>query len=155
MVQISPCLIGTAFLGAMLATTVGKSKSVVSELKGKLNEQELWIYEQARNERQGLFMTGIMLGTVIGIAMLYYLEGTYNPLTNGCLFSAVVMTVGYFYYMLMPKKHVVIEHLDDGYKRQLWQNVYRTMQTQYWSGFAAGIVGYLILGYGLTARNET
>lgn len=152
MVQINPCLIGTAFLGAMLSMTTGKSKDVVLELKGKLNEQELWVYEQARQERQGLFMTGLILGMIVGFAMLYYLAGSYNPLTNGCLFSSVVMTFSFFYYMLMPKKYVVIEHLDDGYKRQVWQKVRVTMQKLYWGGFAAGLVGYLILGYGLTSQ---
>lgn len=151
MSEISPCLIGTAFLVAMVAVSVGGKDDVV-ELKSKLSEQELWIYEQSRTERLRLYITGIGIGTLVGLAFLKYTQDSYNPLTNGCLMSTIVMTTCFFYYMLMPKQYSVINKLDDGHKREVWKKIGRTMQTRYWGGFLLGIIGYMIFGYGLSSR---
>ncbi len=67
---------------------------------------------------------------------------------RGCVFSAIVMVVNYFVYMLTPKPGHMIESLRQDQIDE-WLAVRNMMQTNYHIGLLVGMAAVYILSLGI------
>lgn len=147
--QISPCLLGTGFLMSMVYTMGNKGSEISQQFQRSLTPEQSQIHQEIHDQRQSLFFQGLILGTILGGAYLYFNSGA-SAIKNACLFTTIVMTVMTFYYKLSPKSKYMVEYLTLPAQKELWVRVYREYQVKYYLGFLLGIVGYLLIGYALS-----
>lgn len=151
MSQISPCLLGSGFLMASVYTMVGKEKSsAIAQFQESLSSGQKQIYQEIREERAKLYFRGLALGTVLGAAYLYFNRGGLGAIASSCIFTCIVMGTMTLFYRLSPKSTWMVEHLTTTNQIQLWNAVYKEMQTKYYLGFLMGLVGYVLIGYALS-----
>ena len=147
--KISPCLLGFGFLGGSLYTSLAKENPTkFLALDESLDDKQKGIYRLIKAERLRLYLTGLTLGTLLALAILYYYPPA-NLISTVCLFVTISWGVAISYYLLTPKTTYLIQHLTSPEQINKWLDVYRDMQWRWVAGFLLGVLAYSLLCYGL------
>lgn len=142
------CYIGLAFIIAKVLIALNPQiKKENKEFIKSLTVEQFILYQKVVAERKSIYFQATIIGLICGFVMLL-LTDIKNNIGKGCLFTSVVFIVQYFWYILSPKHHSMVEHLDTKKQRKEWEDVYRSYQHTYHIGLFVGIVGYFLFGYG-------
>jgi hypothetical protein len=142
------CVIAIGLIIAMLFTMVSPYKlSLMSKYESLLSEKQLEKYHKIRKERLMICMMGFVLGIMIAFVVVMYMKK--SLFTNVCLVGAIVFVVNYFFYVFYPKSSYMITDLDDKEDRIAWLAIYKHMTYVYHLGFLLGVVGAMVLCYGI------
>ena len=147
---LSFCVIASIFIGASIYTMLTcKSCSPFLEYEQSLDAEQAQIYKSVLEERQKIYLNGLVLGTLLSFVYLYFNNMEFNPLTNSCVFVAIVLSTQYLYYTLYPKTHNMVTLMKNQSQLKKWHAVYKHMQHRYHLGMVLGLIGYFLLSYGL------
>lgn len=163
MVCNTSCVIAIGLIVAMLFTMISPNKfSLMSKYESLLSEKQLEKYHAIRKERLMICIMGFVLGIVIAFGVvnlgsskmsrliaedvMYMKKSVY---TNVCLVGAIVFVVNYFFYVFYPKSSYMITNLDEKEDREAWLAIYKHMTYVYHLGFVLGVVGAMVLCYGI------
>lgn len=148
--NISYCLIATIFVVASVYTMLTcKHCSPFLEYEQSLSPQQKLIYEEIVSERQRIYLTGLILGTVLAFLYLYMNNLSLNPLENSCVFVAIAMLTQYFYYKFTPKSRMMLSYMQNQDQINKWLDVYNHMTFRYHFGMLLGLIGYFIFSYNI------
>lgn len=145
MVCLNSCLISASLYAGILYVQLSGSTSV-QKLTKLFSKEQLTRYHDIALERREIYIKGLILGAVIGIVLLFLVDGT--PYSQGCIFSLSMGVVSYLYYTLSPKQPLMIAHLQ---KDQIpaWMEVRKEMSMKYHIGTLLGAGAAFLLGQGL------
>ena len=142
------CVIAIGLIVAMLFTMISPNKfSLMDKYESLLSEKQLEKYHTIRKERLKICIMGFVLGIVIAFGVVMYMKK--SLFTNVCLVGAIVFVVNYFFYVFYPKSSYMITDLDEREDREAWLAVYKHMTLVYHLGFVLGVVGAMVLYYGI------
>tara|TARA_Y100000816_G_C25989667_1_gene516907 strand:+ start:77 stop:508 length:432 start_codon:yes stop_codon:yes gene_type:complete len=135
----------------MIFTNLSLDKfSVLKTFKETLDDDQKKIYRDITEERRNIYYRGFLLGLVLSILLIYFLNGSsfskIGKPTTLCIIGATSFLTNYFYYILTPKSDYMLLHLNNKKQIEEWLNVYKIMQYVNHLGFALGIVGVVFLG---------
>jgi len=141
--------LAVAFFIATLKTTSCQAKKYQKNLMKQLNQYEINIYQSIIDERRKIYFMGLLLGLIISIIFLYYNKNLSNVMK---IFTSmtIISVVNYFFYILYPKKHYMLEYLDTKEENKAWLEIYKHMQYRYHLGFVLGLVGaYFVVNHAI------
>ncbi len=142
------CVIAIGLIIAMLFTMISPNKfTLMSKYESLLSQKQLEKYHAIRKERLMICIMGFVLGIIIAFIVIMYMKK--SLFTNVCLVGAIVFVVNYFFYVFYPKSSYMITDLDDHEDREAWLAIYKHMTYVYHLGFVLGIVGAMVLCYGI------
>jgi hypothetical protein len=148
MARNTSCVIAIGLIIAMLFTMISPYKlSLMSKYESLLSEKQLEKYHKIRKERLTICIMGFVLGIVIAFAIVMYMKK--SLFTNVCLVGAIVFVVNYFFYVFYPKSSYMITDLDEKEDREAWLAIYKHMIFVYHLGFVLGVLGAMVLCYGI------
>lgn len=148
--SVSFCLVATIFVAASVYTMLTcKTCGPFQDYRQSLTEEQIALYEQIIDERQKIYLHGLILGTVVAVAYLYWVSGTLNPLAHSCAFVGIAMAIQYIYYQLAPKSAWMLNSLTNKEQVDNWLEVYKFMKGRYHTGMLLGAVGYMALAMGV------
>jgi len=134
-------LISIAFIIGMIFMTLTVNKRALSEqLLSQLTHTERNEYAERVRERQTIYFSGYSLGVALSFAIMYLMP----QYATVSFVAATAFITTYFYYILMPKKPLIVTQLSSQKARDAWQRVYREMQVGYHGGLALGIAAVAI-----------
>ena len=93
------------------------------DLQQKLNDEQKKIYDEIKKERRNHYTYGLLIGLIISI--MFYL---YNKKQMLCVYIGIMTFIANHFYLLMPKKNWMIEHLTEKEDIIAWNKVYRKMR---------------------------
>lgn len=144
--NMSLCLIAAMFIGGGLLTSLKCHEChPISAFKRSLTVGQTQIYEKIVQERKALYLKGLFFGLVLATVLLFFTGNSLNPITSGCVYAGVILTVQYFYYTLSKKSPLMVNYLNSQEQIALWNQVYTKMQRKYHMGLVMGLVGYALL----------
>ena len=137
--NISFCMIASIIIYQSIYFMFLKKQT---NLKSLLDEKQLKIYNDIRNERKNLYKNGIILGVIIALLILH------NSTMTGkfCVFAVIVHSISYLYYTLSDKQFI-LPHLEGDEQINEWLNVYKTMKHNYHFGYLAGFITYTLFDF--------
>lgn len=146
------CGISTMFIIGMIYNTNAADKSKVTQkYERQLPNNLKKIYKDIVKERTEIYYTGYILGLILSILLLlvhvYGLNRKYSTTTMICQTVMISFLVNYFYYILTPKKNMMLEHIEGPEQTKAWLNMYKAMQYNYHIGIVLGLIGVGILAY--------
>jgi hypothetical protein len=142
------CIIAIGLIIAMLFTMISPNKfTLMNKYESLLSEKQLEKYYNIRKERLMICIMGFVLGIIIAFGVIMYMKK--SLFTNVCLVGAIVFVVNYFFYVFYPKSSYMITDLDEREDREAWLAIYKHMTYVYHLGFVLGIVGAMVLCYGI------
>ncbi|QKF94768.1 hypothetical protein QKU48_gp1310 [Fadolivirus algeromassiliense] len=148
--SISFCIVAAIFVGASVYTMLTcKSCSPFVEYEQSLNQEQKQIYQNVVNERQKIYLTGLVVGTVLALLYLYGSNLELSPLKHSCIFVGIALATQYLYYMLYPKSVHMVTLMESQDQLKKWNAVYKHMQYRYHVGMVLGLVGYFLFSYGV------
>jgi hypothetical protein len=147
------CGLSTAFVIGMIYMTNSIEKSeIVKKYEKQLPENLKMIYKQVVKERSEIYYTGYFLGFLLAIVILilnvYLLKRKYSTATMVCQSVLISFIVNYFYYILTPKKNMMLEHIATPEQTKAWLKMYKGMQYSYHAGMGIGLIAVGIMAYG-------
>lgn len=147
---ISFCLIASIFMGASIYTMLScKDCPPFIEYEKSLDETQHQEYTKIVRERVSIYITGLILGTILALLYLYLNNMDIDPFKHSCIFVAIALTTQYLYYMLYPKSAYMVTKMKSTDQLIKWQAINKHMQYKYHMGMLLGIIGYFFLSYGL------
>jgi len=152
MVCGTTCLLGAAFVGSMVFCMVStKDAKVFKNFENLLDERQLNTYKKIANERLNIYLQGFFIGLVLAVLALNFIRQLKKMPTGNkvCLFIVIALGFNYLHYTLYPKSQYMLESLNTPDQVKGWLKIYRHMQTRIKMGVVLGLVGYLLLAYGL------
>lgn len=117
------------------------NNEVVKKYRSLLTPEQDNIYKEIVNERLRIYMTGQLLGLLLGLLYLFTSKQNFSV----CMFLFIVMLTQYFYYTLTPKQKWMLDYLTTPEQVSAWLDVYKQMMKLYHLGVLFGIIGYFIL----------
>lgn len=151
--KINVCIISCAFIGASLYTSLTCDKCESStDYREILGPAQKKIYDEIVTERKNIYIQGLVLGLLLASIFIMYNYNTVDPFKYGCIFSAIVLSVQYFYYTLKKKKRYMLSYLTNKEQIDGWLSVYKMMKTRYHTGMLLGIIGFLLLSYSIVKK---
>jgi transketolase N-terminal domain/subunit len=146
------CSISAIFIIAMIYFYNATARSeVVKHYKKNLPSDLQSLYEKISRERMMISYQGYALGFTLSLLIifynLYFKSRKLNSLSLVCIVLATGFLTNYFYYMLYPKQHWMLNHVNDKEQVKAWLQMYREMQKNYHMGFVVGIIGLGILAF--------
>ncbi len=146
------CMISAIFLIGMIYFYYMTDKTqIVQKYKATLSKENLILFEKINNQRMKLSYEGYALGLFLSILLLFYnIKFTRNkmkPATMVCLVVATSFVTNYFYYVLSPKKDMMLAHLKTPQENAAWVEMYKGMQFNYHMGLALGIVAVGVMAF--------
>lgn len=103
-------------------------------------------YMKRIRQRRNLYIQGFSLGIVLSFVYLLTVKRR-SAVLSACVVAGVSMLTAYFYYMLSPKKPLMVLELNTDEQRKKWSSIYKTMQWNYHLGLLIGVVGVAVGGY--------
>ncbi len=137
--------IGFALLFGMLFCIFSARNIEQQEFVDSLDTEQLEIYKSIITFRFNLWLQGMVLGLVVAIVVLYFLNPKFNTYGNALLFTAVLLFVNYMFYMLYPKPAWMLEFTKNTKQVKEWLDVYKFMKTRYHWGMLAGVAAFFLL----------
>jgi uncharacterized membrane protein YfcA len=142
------CIVASGLIFASLFTMFTPEKmSLQQKYESLLSEKQREKYHLIRKERLYIYLMGFVIGLMIAFGVVYYLKK--SLFTNICLVGAIVFIFNYFFYVFYPKSSYMITDLDDKEDREAWLAIYKHMTMMYHVGFVFGVLGAMLLCYGI------
>ena len=146
------CLIAVGmFTGQLYVMFNYNKKKLLDKFSSLLNDEQRTTYKSIISERIKLYVNGMLIGIVLGLAYLYMSPS--KSIGRACIFTMIVLGTNYFYYILTPKSNYMVPHLTTKEQRIAWLNIYREMPYRCKMGLLLGLVSYFILGYFMDMKN--
>ena len=144
--RISACVLAAGFIFASFycMITSKKNKETVKFIKLLDSPEQISIYKQIVAERTVLFIQGQILGILVALFYIYCFRN--DSQFNYCIFALATYLITVAYYLIMPKKKYIIDHLKTQEQKVAWRNSNASMSRTYIMGFILGMVGYILLG---------
>ena len=95
----------------------------VKAMRQKFSPEQLKIHDAIKAERRNHYAMGMVLG--LALALAYCSTRKCSLTKNACSFLGLASFVAMNFYLLMPKKHWMVEHLDNQGDVQRWNAVYK------------------------------
>ena len=145
---IPTCLLGFAFLGAMVFTMLkSKDSEVFKRFESLLTEEQKKINREIKEERARIYLQGLALGLVFTLVVFMMAKGkVVGMLARMCLFLFVGLGTASMYYSLMPKSKWMLDHLTTPEQSSAWLDIYQEMKSRHYRGLLFGMVGYALVG---------
>lgn len=151
----SCCWLALIMLIAMLQRTANitfnmKTKTQLKNFMDSLSVKQKTIYENIIQERKSIYYKGFLLGFSITLLyLLFYSSYNKNNIIwkNACISVVITGIVTYLYYILSPKSNYIILSLTNEKQRELWLDIYKTMQYNYHVSFIYGLAGVMFLSF--------
>lgn len=137
--------IGFALLFGMLFCIFSARNIEQQDFVDSLDEKQLEIYKSITTYRFNLWLQGMVLGLIVAVAVLYFLNSKFNTFGNALLFTAILLFVNYLFYMLYPKPAWMLEFTRNQKQVKEWLDVYKFMKTRYHWGMIAGVAAFYLL----------
>ena len=103
------------------------------------------IYQNIVKERMNIYVTGFVLGLIVGII---YLQITNSMKTNVyCIFVAIVLGITYINYTVMPKSTYMLDHIETAQQAKDWLELYKHMKRSCHTGMILGVVSLPFVCY--------
>lgn len=142
------CFIGLSFiLGKVFIALNPNIKKENREYLQTLDNFQYRMYLKTVNERKNIYFQATFIGLVVGFIVLLICKNKSN-FSKACAFVATVFIIQYFWYMLSPKKYVMLKYLNNKKQIEEWHDVYKAYQFSYHLGLFVGLVGYFLFGWG-------
>jgi len=148
---IGACLLGAGFIGGKIAMIAGdEKKQLHNKFVSTLTQKQQDVYSEIKMERLRIYLQGMTLGLVCAITYLVFSKNLKTTdVTDICMFVVISGSITYGYYTLTPKSKYMLNYIDRQEQINAWLEIYKTYKYKYSMGFAVGIIGYILLGYGL------
>ena len=152
------CFIAVMFIiGNLVFTYLMDKHGEVKKYQDSLDDTQKVIYKKIVEDRKKLAMQGYALGIAMSIGFLigrhFLMKSKKSLLSTSvaslCVTGAITFVVQYFFYMLMPKKDWMLNHLTTEEQKAQWVKVYRAYSWNYHLSMLIGLVGAGLLGYGV------
>ena len=137
--------IGFALLFGMIFCIFSARNIEQQEFVNTLDARQLDVYKSIVTFRFNLWLQGLVLGIVIAIAVLYFLNSKFNTYGNALLFTAILLFVNYIFYTLYPKPAWMLDFTKNNKQVKEWLDVYKFMKIRYHWGMLAGIAAFFLL----------
>jgi uncharacterized protein YacL len=155
MVCYTTCAIASAFLFSSLIMMINiKYCSLQKDFMKTLDDNQLKIYKEIIDERFRLYITGSIIGLILGLTFLYFSENIENKYQRVCIFISLTMITQFIFYELSPKTKYMVSYLNTKEQNKKWVEMYKYMKSKYKIGFLLGIIGYIIFAYGFCKNND-
>lgn len=145
------CVIAAGLIGSQVPFFFHtKAEILQHQFMNSLDEKQKLIYQNIVEERLRIFLTGSLIGLLLGLSYLWY--AMKNKIHTGmriCIAFTILIGIPYLYYSLTPKSDWMLLHLTSQQQNADWLDVYRFMKRKCHMGFLLGVVGYLLLCYSL------
>ena len=148
---IGPCLLGSGFVGSkILMMASDEKKELHDNFVKTLTKKQQNVYANIKKERLSIYLQGMSIGLILGVLYLMNSD-TFktSDFSDICMFVVISSSVSYGYYTLTPKSTYMLQHIDTPEQINAWLEIYKTYKFKYTLGFTIGVVGYILLGYGL------
>lgn len=152
------CFIAVMFIiGNLVFTYLMDKHGDVKRYQDSLDDTQKVIYKKIVEDRKKIAMQGYALGIAMSIGFLigrhFLLKSKRSLLSTSvaslCVTGAITFVVQYFFYMLMPKKDWMLNHLTTEEQKSQWVKVYRAYSWNYHLSMLIGLIGAGLLGYGV------
>ena len=140
------CVIAAALLGSMIWSLINcNNKDQINQYLSNLNKDQQEIYQNIVKERMNIYVTGFVLGLIVGII---YLQITNSMKTNVyCIFVAIVLGITYINYTVMPKSTYMLDHIETAQQAKDWLELYKHMKRSCHTGMILGVVSLPFVCY--------
>ena len=148
MKNILLCSVGLAFImGKVIIALNPNIKKESQEYLNTLDTHQFEMYQKTVNERRNIYFQATFVGLLVGLMVLFLCKNNSN-IANACAFVSTVFIIQHFWYILSPKKYVMLQYLNTKKQIQEWYDVYRAYQYSYHFGLFLGLIGYFLFGWG-------
>jgi len=142
MVCVINCSIAVVFFVAMMYMCFLVDKDeITNNFKQSLNEEQKIEYNKIIIERRMIYIWGYLLGILFSVGYVLVFKPQFkNDFALVCFGMSVTFLVAYFFYILYPKRQLMVVGLDEKEDREKWAHVYKKMQNNYHVGLILGII---------------
>ena len=141
------CVIGASLLGSMIVIMLNKDSPADVSFRSSLSSEQLDKFQDIRKQRSKLYCRGLLLGLAIAIVYMYLFDH-YDMFMKSCMTTAIIFGVAHLYYMFSDKD-MMLDHLDSPEQVKLYTDLYKQYRYNGTLGSILGIVGFLLLQFGL------
>ena len=142
------CFVGLAFVLAKVIIVLNPMiKKENMEYLDTLDNYQYGMYEKTVTERRNIYFQATFIALIVGFIVLLVIKN-FNNLAKGCIFVSTVFVIQYFWYILSPKKYVMIKYLKSKKQIEEWYDVYRAYQFSFHLGLLLGLIGFFLFGWG-------
>ena len=137
------CIVGfTLLLTSIVMNFIGNKKEVFLNFQGSLDEEQSKIYQKIVYERLMIYISGMILGVLLGIFYLYkYPEDKYKV----CKFFAIVFVMKLGFYYIYPKSTLMLYHLKTKEQVDGWADIYLHMKKRWITSLIISAVSYFLI----------
>jgi amino acid permease len=137
------CYAAAAFFIASIYLSLIKT----SDYKDSLNSKEKEKYKSVIKERVKIYLIASTVGLLV-VGNLYFMnirQG--SSTTTACYYTAIYFLVEYFVYSLLPKKHWMLQSVENNQDALDWLKKYRFMKNNWHYGLVFGIISFGLFSY--------
>ena len=137
------CIVGfTLLLTSIVMNFIGNKKEVFLNFQGSLDEEQSKIYQKIVYERLMIYISGMILGVLLGIFYLYkYPKDKYKV----CKFFAIVFVTKLGFYYIYPKSTLMLYHLKTKEQVDGWADIYLHMKKRWITSLIISAVSYFLI----------
>ena len=137
------CIVGfTLLLTSIVMNFIGNKKEVFLKFQGSLDEEQSKIYQKIVYERLMIYISGMILGVLLGIFYLYkYPKDKYKV----CKFFAIVFVMKLGFYYIYPKSTLMLYHLKTKEQVDGWADIYLHMKKRWITSLIISAVSYFLI----------
>jgi hypothetical protein len=148
------CSISAVFIIAMIFMTNWMSTNETTQTYYKqLPENLKETYNEILKERRQIYYTGYGIGFFLAMVLIFYnlkiKKDKMGWKSMLCATISLSFITNYFYYILTPKRKMMLNSIDTPEQTKAWVEMYRTMQVYYHGSLVIGLisVGALSLAF--------
>jgi len=137
------CIVGfTLLLTSIVMNFIGNKQEVFLKFQGSLDEEQSKIYQKIVYERLMIYISGMILGVLLGIFYLYkYPKDKYKV----CKFFAIVFVMKLGFYYIYPKSTLMLYHLKTKEQVDGWADIYLHMKKRWITSLIISAVSYFLI----------
>ena len=141
--KVNYCLIGlTLLFSSIWIHIIKRTNTVHHKLHILLDEEQKIKYYKIINERLFIYLTGMVLGSLIGY---YYYYHNKKDKYSICKFIVIIYSIKLGFYYLYPKSPLMLYSLKTKEQTDAWADIYLEMKTKWIQSLFLGFLSYLFL----------
>ena len=114
------------------------------DLNNILDKEQLLIYEKIKKERLNHFHTGLGVGGVLGLGVIF---SKMNVTSKYCLAGIVLLFATTMIYYILPKSDYMVKHLKTEEQKMAWMTIQRNFIKKKIAGFIGVIILYFCVPF--------
>ena len=138
-------------IGMIYMINRSEKSKLVKEYEESLSKELKEKYEEIVNERKKIYYTGYLLGFIIALMVImlniFMLKTKVSGISMVCQTILISFVINYFYYILSPKKKMMLEYIKTEEETKAWLKMYKGMQYNYHMGMLLGLIAVGLMGY--------